>query len=159
MPYLLSPSRCYAKRKVCRYSCACSVVEYARVAIYGGFLMCEVAAVGSYTAEFGGGCFGHPCWARAREYRHTNFEGPDDALYGMSESGWIHSELFLAWMMIFLEYSKSYHNVLLFYRIILFSWHGLIMSNVMCVLCPSMNSILLVSSHNLCTPATGCSCV
>ena len=36
-------------------------------------------------------------------------------------------------MKIFLEYSKSYHNVLLFYRIILFSRHGLIMSCVSCV--------------------------
>jgi len=41
-------------------------------------------------------------------------DGPDDALYGMSESGWIHSELFPAWMMIFLEYIVSQRPVVLF---------------------------------------------
>ena len=28
------------------------------------------------------------------------FDGPDDALYGKSESGWIDSELFMAWLFL-----------------------------------------------------------
>ena len=36
------------------------------------------------------------------------FEGPDDALYARSESGWIDSELFLVWLRrIFLKYLFS----------------------------------------------------
>jgi len=55
------------------------------------------------------------------------FDGPDDALYGKSESGWIDSELFLAWLKIFFEA----HRITM-----------------------SCCSVLLASSHNSCTPAT-----
>ena len=43
------------------------------------------------------------------------FDGPDDAVYVKSESGWIDSELFLAWMKkVFLKYCGSQRPVLLF---------------------------------------------
>ena len=43
------------------------------------------------------------------------FDGPDDAVYAKSESGWIDSELFLAWMKkVFLKYCGSQRPVLLF---------------------------------------------
>ena len=43
------------------------------------------------------------------------FDGPDDAVYAKSESGWIDSELFLAWMKkVFLKYCGSQCPVLLF---------------------------------------------
>ena len=43
------------------------------------------------------------------------FEGPDDAIYAKSKSGWIDSELFLVWMKkVFLKYCGSQHPVLLF---------------------------------------------
>ena len=43
------------------------------------------------------------------------FDGPDDALYGKSESGWIDSELFLAWLKkIFLKYVVTQRPVILF---------------------------------------------
>ena len=43
------------------------------------------------------------------------FYGPDDAVYGKSESGWIDSELFMVWMKkVFLRYCGSQHPVLLF---------------------------------------------
>ena len=32
------------------------------------------------------------------------FEGPDDALYARSDSGWIDSELFISWYKIFLKF-------------------------------------------------------
>ena len=42
------------------------------------------------------------------------FEGPDDALYARSESGWIDSELFLVWLRrIFLKYIVQQRPVLL----------------------------------------------
>ena len=42
------------------------------------------------------------------------FEGPDDALYARSESGWIDSELFLVWLRrIFLKYIDQQRPVLL----------------------------------------------
>ena len=42
------------------------------------------------------------------------FDGPDDALYARSESGWIDSELFLAWMKkIFIKYAVPQRPVLL----------------------------------------------
>jgi hypothetical protein len=44
-----------------------------------------------------------------------SFDGPDDAVYAKSESGWIDSELFLFWMRkIFLRYCGSQRPVLLF---------------------------------------------
>ena len=43
------------------------------------------------------------------------FDGPDDAVYAKSESGWIDSELFLAWMKkVFLKYCGSPRPVILF---------------------------------------------
>lgn len=43
------------------------------------------------------------------------FDGPDDAVYAKSESGWIDSELFLVWMKkVFLKYCGSQRPVLLF---------------------------------------------
>ena len=43
------------------------------------------------------------------------FNGPDDALYAKSESGWIDSELFMMWMKkIFLHFCGSQRPVLLF---------------------------------------------
>ena len=43
------------------------------------------------------------------------FNGPDDALYAKSDSGWIDSELFMVWMKkIFLRYCGSQRPVLLF---------------------------------------------
>ena len=40
---------------------------------------------------------------------------PDDALYAKSDSGWIHSELFLTWMKkIFLKHVVTLRPVLLF---------------------------------------------
>ena len=42
------------------------------------------------------------------------FEGPDDALYARSESGWIDSELFLSWFnKIFLKYSVPDRPIML----------------------------------------------
>ncbi len=42
------------------------------------------------------------------------FDGPDDALYAKSDSGWINSELFLTWLKkIFLKYVVSQRPVLL----------------------------------------------
>ena len=42
------------------------------------------------------------------------FEGPEDALYARSESGWIDTELFLAWMKkIFLKYAVPERPLLL----------------------------------------------
>ncbi len=42
------------------------------------------------------------------------FRGPDDAVYAKSESGWVDSELFLAWMKkVFLVYAVSQRPVLL----------------------------------------------
>lgn len=42
-------------------------------------------------------------------------EGPDDAVYAKSESGWVDSELFLAWMKkVFIAYSDSERPVILF---------------------------------------------
>ena len=43
-----------------------------------------------------------------------HFEGPDDALYARSESGWIDSELFLSWFnKIFLKYSVPDRPIML----------------------------------------------
>ena len=43
------------------------------------------------------------------------FDGPDDALYVKSESGWIDSELYLLWMRkIFLRHCGSQRPVILF---------------------------------------------
>lgn len=43
------------------------------------------------------------------------FDGPDDAVYAKSESGWIDSELFMVWMKkVFLQYCGSQRPVLLF---------------------------------------------
>ena len=43
------------------------------------------------------------------------FYGPDNAVYGKSESGWIDSELFMLWMKkVFLRYCGSQRPVLLF---------------------------------------------
>ena len=43
------------------------------------------------------------------------FDGPDDALYGKSESGWIDSELFMAWLKkIFLKHVVAQRPVVLF---------------------------------------------
>ena len=43
------------------------------------------------------------------------FDGPDDALYAKSDSGWIDSELFLSWMKkVFLKHCGSQRPVLLF---------------------------------------------
>ena len=43
------------------------------------------------------------------------FDGPDDALYAKSDSGWIVSELFLSWMKkVFLKHCRSQRPVLLF---------------------------------------------
>ena len=43
------------------------------------------------------------------------FDGPDDAVYAKSESGWIDSELFLAWLRkVFLKYCGVQRPVLLF---------------------------------------------
>ena len=43
------------------------------------------------------------------------FDGPDDAVYGKSESGWIDSELFIVWMKkVFRRYHGSQRPVLLF---------------------------------------------
>ena len=45
------------------------------------------------------------------EYR---FEGPDDAVYARSESGWIDSELFMVWLKkLFLKYAVSQRPILL----------------------------------------------
>ena len=42
------------------------------------------------------------------------FEGPDDALYGKSDSGWIDGELFLTWLKkIFIKYIVSQRPVVL----------------------------------------------
>ena len=42
------------------------------------------------------------------------FEGPDDALYAKSDSGWIDSELFLTWLKtIFLKYVVPQRPVML----------------------------------------------
>ena len=70
-------------------------------------LLCCVSASGFplppmiiYAKSFPGG-----------QYR---FDGPDDALYARSESGWIDSELFLAWMKkIFIKYAVPQRPVLL----------------------------------------------
>ena len=43
------------------------------------------------------------------------FEGPNDALYGKSDSGWIDGELFLTWLKkIFIKYIVSQRPVVLF---------------------------------------------
>ena len=43
------------------------------------------------------------------------FDGPDDALYARSESGWIDSELFLSWMKkVFLRHCGSQRPIILF---------------------------------------------
>ena len=43
------------------------------------------------------------------------FEGPDDAVYAKSESGWVDSELFLTWLnKIFLKFSVAQRPVILF---------------------------------------------
>ena len=43
------------------------------------------------------------------------FDGPDDALYARSESGWIDSELFLLWMKkVFLRHCGSQRPIILF---------------------------------------------
>ena len=43
------------------------------------------------------------------------FSGPDDAVYAKSESGWIDSELLLAWMKkVFLKFCGSQRPVVLF---------------------------------------------
>ena len=70
-------------------------------------LLCCVSASGFplppmiiYAKSFPGG-----------QYR---FDGPDDALYARSESGWIDFELFLAWMKkIFIKYAVPQRPVLL----------------------------------------------
>ena len=42
------------------------------------------------------------------------FEGPDDAVYTRSESGWIDSELFVVWLKkLFLKYAVSQRPILL----------------------------------------------
>ena len=42
------------------------------------------------------------------------FEGPDDAVYARSESGWIDSELFMVWLKkLFLKYAVSQRPILL----------------------------------------------
>ena len=42
------------------------------------------------------------------------FDGPDNAVYAKSESGWIDTELFLVWKKVFLRYCGSQRPVLLF---------------------------------------------
>ena len=45
----------------------------------------------------------------------SNFDGTNDALYGKSETGWIDSELFVAWLRkIFLKYIVPQRPVILF---------------------------------------------
>ena len=71
-------------------------------------MLCAASAAGLplppmiiYSKSFPGG------WYR--------FEGPDDALYAKSDSGWIDSELFLTWMKkIFLKHVVTQRPVLLF---------------------------------------------
>ena len=47
--------------------------------------------------------------------RNYRFDGPDDALYARSESGWIDSELFLSWMKkVFLRHCGSQRPIILF---------------------------------------------
>ena len=42
------------------------------------------------------------------------FEGPDDAVYARSESGWIDSELFVVWLKkSFLKYAVSQRPIIL----------------------------------------------
>ena len=63
-------------------------------------LLCCVSAAG----------FPHPpmiIYSKCFSDGQYRFQGPDDALYAKSDSGWIDSELFLTWLKIFLLFLKG----------------------------------------------------
>ena len=53
-------------------------------------------------------------YAKSLSGGQYHFEGPDDAVYARSESGWIDSELFVVWVRkLFLKYAVSQRPILL----------------------------------------------
>ena len=94
----------------------------------------------------------------AKSFRggQDRFEGPDDAVYARSESGWIDSELCVVWLKkLFLKYGASLRPILL-----LTDGHKSLINIDVIDLCRSNDVILfmLTSTHYPCVTASGCSC-